>query len=65
MSLFILKTWKTWGFMYSTVLYGRNAWNSAIHNFFLWFTDILANLDMQTELQIAYTSEVLKKNDTS
>ena len=29
----------------------RNAWNSAIHVFIIWFTDILANLDIQTELQ--------------
>ena len=29
----------------------RNAWNSAIHLFIIWFTDILANLDIQTELQ--------------
>ena len=28
-----------------------NAWNSAIHLFIIWFTDILANLDIQTELQ--------------
>ena len=25
--------------------------NSAIHLFIIWFTDILANLDIQTELQ--------------
>ena len=29
----------------------RNAWNSAIHLFIIWFTDILANLDIQTKLQ--------------
>ena len=29
----------------------RNAWNSAIHLFIIWFTDILANFDIQTELQ--------------
>ena len=29
----------------------RNAWNSAIQLFIIWFTDILANLDIQTELQ--------------
>ena len=29
----------------------RNAWNSAIHLFIIWFTDILASLDIQTELQ--------------
>ena len=29
----------------------RNAWNSAIHLFIIWFTDMLANLDIQTELQ--------------
>ena len=29
----------------------RNAWNSAIHLFIIWLTDILANLDIQTELQ--------------
>ena len=29
----------------------RNAWNSAIHLSIIWFTDILANLDIQTELQ--------------
>ena len=29
----------------------RNAWNSAIHLFIIWFTDILANLDIQTDLQ--------------
>ena len=29
----------------------RNAWNSTIHLFIIWFTDILANLDIQTELQ--------------
>ena len=29
----------------------RNAWNSAIHLFIIWFTDILDNLDIQTELQ--------------
>ena len=29
----------------------RNAWNSAIHFFIIWFTGILANLDIQTELQ--------------
>ena len=28
-----------------------NAWNSAIHLFIIWFTQILANLDIQTELQ--------------
>ena len=29
----------------------RIAWNSAIHLFIIWFTDILASLDIQTELQ--------------
>ena len=29
----------------------RNAWNSAIHLFIIWFADILANLDIRTELQ--------------
>ena len=29
----------------------RNAWSSVIHLFIIWFTDILANLDIQTELQ--------------
>ena len=29
----------------------RNAWNSAIQLSIIWFTDILANLDIQTELQ--------------
>ena len=29
----------------------RNAWNSAIHLFIIWFTDILANFDIQTQLQ--------------
>ena len=29
----------------------RNAWNSALHLFIIWFTDTLANLDIQTELQ--------------
>ena len=29
----------------------RNAWNSAKHLFIIWFIDILANLDIQTELQ--------------
>ena len=29
----------------------RNAWNSTLHLFIIWFTDILANLDIQTELQ--------------
>ena len=29
----------------------RNAWKSAIHLFIIWFTDILANLDIKTELQ--------------
>ena len=29
----------------------RNAWNSAIHLFIIWFTDILAFLDIQRELQ--------------
>ena len=42
----------------------RNAWNSAIHLFIIWFTDILANLDVQTELQDCYASMVLKTNDT-
>ena len=41
-----------------------NAWNSAIHLFIIWFTDILANLDIQTELQDCYTNMVLKTNDT-
>ena len=36
--------------VYSGVLC-RNAWNFAIHLFIIWFTDILANLDIQTELQ--------------
>ena len=47
----ILVYFETLRYMYSTVLYGRNAWNCAIHLFFLCFTDILAYLDMQTELQ--------------
>ena len=38
------------GHVFSGVLC-RNAWNSAIHLFIIWFTDILANLDIQTELQ--------------
>ena len=42
----------------------RNAWNSAIHLFIICFTDILANLDIQKELQDCYTSMVLKTNDT-
>ena len=42
----------------------RNAWNSAIHLFIIWFTGRLANLDIQTELQDCYTSMVLKTNDT-
>ena len=42
----------------------RNAWNSAIHLFIIWFIDILASLDIQTELQDCYTSMVLKTNDT-
>ena len=28
----------------------RNVWKSALHLFVIWFTDILANLDIQTEL---------------
>ena len=42
----------------------RNAWNSAIHLFIIWFIDILASLDIQTELQDCYASMVLKTNDT-
>ena len=37
--------------MYSAVFFYRNAWNSAIHLFVIRFTDILASLDIPTELQ--------------
>ena len=42
----------------------RNAWNSAIHLFIIWFTDILANLDIQTELQDCLYEHGFKANDT-
>ena len=38
----------------------RNAWNSAIHLFIIWFTDILANLDIQIELQDCLYEYVFK-----
>ena len=37
--------------MYSAVFYAVMHGNSATHLFIIWFTDILANLDIQTELQ--------------
>ena len=37
--------------MYSAVFYAVMHWNSAIHLFIIWFTDTLANLDIQIELQ--------------
>ena len=39
-SLLILKA----EYMYSAVFFCRNAWNSAIHLFKIWFSDILTNL---------------------
>ena len=46
-SLLILKA----GYMYSAVFLCRNVWNSTIHLFIIRFTDKLAYLDIQTELQ--------------
>ena len=46
----ILVNFKNGVHVFSGVLY-RNAWDSAIHLFIIWSTDILANLDIQTELQ--------------
>ena len=38
-------------YLFTLHVFNRNAWNSAIHLFIIGFTDILANLDMQTEMQ--------------
>ena len=46
----ILVNFESWVHIFSGVLC-RNAWNSAIHLFIIRFTDILAYLDIQTEMQ--------------
>ena len=54
--------------MYSAEPYGCNAWNSTMYLFIIWFSDKLAYLDMQTELQdclYSRTNMVLKNNDES